>query len=401
MDIGVHLPQISWDGEPITLDRLVAVATAAESFYTSNLTPINGRQIVIAVDQVRISPAGIRPVLSAATRFLDRLTPLDQVAFIAFPEPGPQVNFTNDKLRLKLGMERLVGHYAEMRTGQFNIGVSEAIEIAEKRDQITLANVLTRECRGTTGRAREDCERDVVSEASQLAQKARTEADISLRALERILEQLALVEGPKSLILVSESLAIQESSELDRVILLAGRARVSINVLLVDLSRNDITISEQPPSMAADRRVQMEGLQALAAMSRGSLYHVVGTGENIFERLASEISAYYILGVEQRPGDQERQRSRIDVEVRRRDVTIRSRQAFVLSQAGAPKRSADDALRDALVSPFGTTGLPLRVTTFAQQDAQTRKVRVTIAAHVGQPGTPAGDYVVGYLVVND
>jgi VWFA-related protein len=341
-------------------------ADAADSFYTSNLTPINGRQILIAVDQVRISPSGIRPVLSAASKFLDRLTPLDQVGFVAYPEPGPKVNFTNDKLRLKLAMERLVGHYTEMRTGQYNIGLAEAIDINDKRDQLTLSAVLARECRGMQGRAREDCERDVLSESAQIVQKARTEADISVRALERLLEQLALVEGPKALILISESLAIQDPSELDRVIRLAGLARTSINVLLVDLSRNDVSISEQPPTMAADRRIQQEGLQSLAAMSRGSLYHVVGTGENIFDRLASEIAAYYVLGVEQRPGDEERQRSRIDVEVRRKDVTIRSRQAFVLSQSGLPKRSVEDTLRDALVSPFGTSGLPVRVTTFAQ-----------------------------------
>ena len=377
------------------------VAIAAESHYTSNLTPVNGRQIVIAVDQIRISPSGIRPIMEAASKFVDKLTPLDQLAFITFPEPGPRVNFTNDKLRLKLGMQKLVGHYSEMRNTQYNIGLSEAIDITEKRDQLTLGTVLTRECRGLAGRAREDCERDVLSESSQIAQKARTEADLSLRGLERILEQLALVEGPKSLILISESLAIQDPSELDRVIRLAGIARTSISVMLVDLSRNDVTISEQPPSLAADRRVQSEGLQSLAAMSRGALYHIVGTGENIFDRLASESSAYYMLGVEQRPGDTDRQRSRIDVEVRRRDVTIRSRQAFVLSPTLAQKRSPDDALRDALVSPFGTTGLPVRVTTFVQQEPKSDKVRVTIAAHIGQPGAQAGEYTLGYLVVND
>ena len=30
MQFGVHLPQISWEGEPLALDRLIAVATAAE-----------------------------------------------------------------------------------------------------------------------------------------------------------------------------------------------------------------------------------------------------------------------------------------------------------------------------------------------------------------------------------
>ena len=62
------------------------VADKTESFYTSNLTPPQGRQIVIAVDQVNIRPGSLRPVLDAAARFLDMLSPLDQVAFIAYPE---------------------------------------------------------------------------------------------------------------------------------------------------------------------------------------------------------------------------------------------------------------------------------------------------------------------------
>ena len=60
----------------------------------------------------------------------------------------------------------------------------------------------------------------------------------------------------------------------------------------VDLRRGDITIAEQPPTEAEDRRIQTEGLEGMATMSRGSLFHVAGTGEPIFERLASEISAY-------------------------------------------------------------------------------------------------------------
>ena len=376
-------------------------AAASESFYTSNLTPVLGRQILIAVDQVRISPSGIRPILAAASRFVDKLTPLDQVGFIAFPDPGPKVNFTTDRLRLKLAMERLVGQYTETRTSKLNIGLSEAMDIASKSDQLTLGTVLARECAGLAGREREECERDVISESSRIAQQSRTEASISLRALEQILQQLSVIEGPKALILVSESLAIDEPSELDRVIRLAGVARTSISVMLVDLSRNDVTISERPPTQAADRRIQAEGLQSLAAMNRGALYHVTGTGDNIFDRLASEISAYYLLGVEQRPGDQERERSRIDVEVRRKDVTIRSRQAFVLSPTSGPKRSPQESLRDALLSPFGTTGLPVRVTTFTQKDPGSGKVRVTIAAHVGQAGAAAGEYTIGYMIVND
>ena len=145
----------------------------------------------------------------------------------------------------------------------------------------------------------------------------------------------------------------------------------------------------------------MQGLEGLATMSMGSLFYVAGTGDPIFERLSSEISAYYLLGVEQRPKDREGDRHRIDVDVRRRGVTIRSRQAFVLSPTANAPKSANDSLRDALVSPFAVSGLPLRVTTFAHHDTASDKVRLMVSAQVGQPGAPKGEFTVGYLLVTD
>jgi VWFA-related protein len=377
------------------------VADKTESFYTSNLTPLNGRQIVIAVDQINIRPGSLRPVLDAAGRFLDMLSPLDQVAFVAYPEPGPRVNFTNDKLRLRRAMQGLVGQQPRSRMGNHNIGVAEAISIEERRDQIVLAAVITRECRSNDPRLLAQCERDIVSESSQIARNSREDADLSLRGLQQLLEQLTFVDGPKSLILISEGLATSETNDLRHLVRLAGAARTAINVLSVDLRRGDVTIAEQPPTEAEDRRILMQGLESIASMSRGSLYHIAGTGEPIFERLASEISAYYLLGVEQRPSDSVGDRHRIDVEVRRKDVTIRSRQAFVLSPSTARRRSPQESLRDALASPFAISGLPLRVTTFAQQDPGTEKVRLVVAAQVGQPGAEPGEFTLGYLVIDD
>ena len=349
------------------------VADKTESFYTSNLTPPNGRQIIIAVDQINIRPGSLRPVLDAAGRFLDLLSPLDQVAFVAFPEPGPRVNFTNDKLRLRRAMQGLVGQQPRARAGNYNIGVSEAISIEERRDQIVLSAVMTRECRSNDPRQLAQCERDIISESSQIARNSREDADLSLRGLQTLLEQLSYVDGPKSLILISEGLAVSETNDLRHLVQLAGYARTAINVLSVDLRRGDVTIAEQPPTEAEDRRILMQGLEAIASMSRGSLYHIAGTGEPIFERLASENSAYYLLGVEQRPSDLVGDRHRIDVEVRRQDVTIRSRQAFVLSPTRTARRSPQESLRDALGSPFAISGLPLRVTTYAQQDPGERE----------------------------
>jgi VWFA-related protein len=377
------------------------VADKSETFYTSNLTPPNGRQIVIAVDQINIRPGSLRPIMAAAQRFVDRLSPLDQIAFITYPEPGPRVSFTSDKLKLKLAMQGLIGNQPRTTAGQYNIGVSEALAIEEKRDQLTLVAVMNRECRSADPMQRAQCERDIVSESSQIARNVREDADQSMIGLRSILQRLSNVDGPKSLILISEGLAIEDTSELRSIVQLAGMARTSINVMLIDLQRGDVTIAEQPPTELQDRRIQVTGLEALATMSRGSLFHIAGTGEPIFDRLASEISALYILGVEQRPSDSKGDRHRIDVEVRRQNVTIRSRQAFVTSPTFKTKRTAEENLRDALASPFPVSGLPVRVTTFAQQDPASQKVRLTVSAQIGAAGAMPAPYTVGYIVIND
>ena len=378
------------------------VEDKTETFFTSNLTPPNARQVVIAVDQSNINPGAIKPLLNAASKFLDQLSPLDQVAFVAYPEPGPRVNFTTDKLRIRLAMQGLIGQPSALTVTQLNIGVAEAIAIDTRRDQIRLAEVVARECRRTEAAARSQCEREILAEASDMVRRVRETAEASLDGLRVLFERLALVDGPKSLILISEGLAVDETADLSWLVTLAGRARTSINVMLIDLNRGDVTVSELPPSENEDRRIRSAGLQALAQMSRGSLFHIVGTGEQIFDRLASEISAYYILGVEQRPGDERTERRRIDVEVRRRDVTIRSRQAYVLSSAATgSRRSPEEGLRDALASPFGVSGVPVRVTTFAQQDPASGKVQLAVAAQVGAPGAKPGEYTVGYLLIDE
>ena len=376
------------------------VADKSETFFTSNLTPINGRMILVAVDQSNVRPGSLTAIMTAAQKFVDHLSPLDQVAFIAFPEPGVQVNFTTDRLRIKQAMRGLIGQGAPIGLNNYNIGASEALALNDKRDPFVLADVLARECRGLTVDQRSECERDVINEASQMAVRVRNTAEQSRVAIRDILTRLQYIDGHKSTILISEGLAIDDTNEIDSIVALAGRARTSINIMSVDLQANDITVAEAPPTRSQDRRLQLTGLEALAVQSRGALYYIAGSGESIFERISSELSAYYLLGVEQRPADANEARRRIDVSVRRQNVIIRSRQAFVLSPTLNARRSVDDSLRDALLSPFPVSGLPLRVTTFAQQDPASSKVQMVIAADIDQPGAAAGDYTLGFLVVD-
>lgn len=163
----------------------------------------------------------------------------------------------------------------------------------------------------------------------------------------------------------------------------------------------DVMVQVTPPTATEDRDMQMAGLQDLAAGARGTLYNVIGTGQNIFDRLSSELSAYYVLAVEQIPGDRDDRNHRIDVEVRRRGVTIRSRRAFVLSSARKQaQRKPEETLLDIMKSPFGVAELPLRVAAFSRHDSTSGKVRVLIAADVGQPGIVNQDFAIGYVLID-
>jgi VWFA-related protein len=376
----------------------------SQSFYTSNLAPPNGRRIVLAIDQVRIGPGSLRPVLDAASAFLDRLTPLDQVSLVAFPEPGVRVDFTNDKVRLRRALQRLVGHAQRSSTQRYSIAVSEALAIVERQDRFVLNAVVERECRvSKEPRENERCLDDINRESTEVVREAREDAEHSRQGLEHLLQQLAHVEGPKLMVLLSEGFLSNEL-EMRSLVTMAGEARTSINVLVVDLRQADVTLRTRRPNEAADRRLNVQTLEGMATMSRGSLFRIAGTGEPVFERLASEISAYYILGVEQRPKDSVGDRHRIDVEVRRRNVTIRSRQAFVLSPARLADRaskSPEAALRETLASPFAVQGLPVRATTFAQQDPGSDKVQLVVAAQVGETGAKPGPYTVGFIVFDN
>lgn len=372
-----------------------------ETFFTTNLAPPNGRMIVIAVDQSNIRPGAARPLLLSAGRFLDRLSPADKIAFISYPQPGEAVDFTTDHTRIRHAMGRVTGLQSRHK-GRFNIGLWEAKTIVDNRDEIMRRTVVMRECAMLQGVDLERCERDVELEAGDIVTAQRLDTAMSLRGLQDLLGDLVHVEGPKNLILLSEGLILDGTGgELDDIVRLAAVGRVSINVLLMDVPRFEVTQAQLPPSASEDRQMQVQGLENLAGLSRGALFRVIGTGDSIFDRLASEMSAYYLLGVEQAPRDRDGKRHRIDVEVRRRNVTVRSRRAFVLSAAVGPRATPEDRLVSALKTPFGVSEIPVRLTSFAYQDTGGEKVRVVLAADVGQPGATPAEFTVGYVLIDD
>ena len=373
----------------------------ADSAFSSNASSVLGRLIVIAVDRDSISFGEGRVATRAAGKFLDKLRPSDKVAVVTVPHDGRSAGFTSNHKLVRDELDRAVG-IAHRPRRTFNIGVYEAISIFQHSDSRTEALVINRFCGTLRGMAAVECESQVRSQAGQIAEEVRERVDNSVRGLRAILESLREVEGPKSLVWISEGLVTEgASAELAEIGRMAAAARTTVNVILLDAPLADVTEAETSPSRREDRELETRGLEMLAGMTRGALYRVSANAEYVFDRMEDELSAYYLLGVESLQSDKDGKRHPIKVSVGRRGVTVRARQEF----QGAPQRAAkaetvEDRLRYALASPFAITDLPIRLTTYAYQDSNSSKVRLVVAAEIERSGDMSPDMGVGIVLID-
>jgi VWFA-related protein len=416
--------------ELLKVERGKAAATRPVDALTStNQAPQNARRIIVAADQTLMTPGSLAPLQRTASQFVERLAPEDYAAFVAFPEPGPRVDFTTDKARVRKAMEQMVGQPQPIFTGDFNIALTEALDItgAESIQNSseppippeltperlltgpTMRRVLERGCRGLSIEELRDpanieflrqCRRGVYNESIRIASQARTEATISLRALEKLLQDLVPLDGPKTMVLFSAGLVNDNPIILNEVAHLAAAARTTINVIAVDRNREQ-ELRDMPNGQSTlslvDRSYEMQGLEIIADSTGGTLFRGMASGAGIFERLESELSAWYLVAVARQPGDPDRQR--LEVEVKRRGVSVRSNTSVVSTQFDT-NRPVDQLLSDVLSSPFAIPGVPLRVSTFTQRDAAPGRYRLRLAAQIGAPGEPAGEFALGYILAD-
>src|SRR5688572_11966298 len=123
------------------------------------------------------------------------------------------------------------------------------------------------------------------------------------------------------MVLVSASLAINEPRDLEGVIARAQASRTSFAVLVVDPFFEDgNNVASQPhdqaPNTNEDRRLRSEGLEELAADGRGSVYRIAGKSDGVFDRIALEMSASYVLGVESVADDARKSTRKLEVAVK-------------------------------------------------------------------------------------
>ena len=362
-----------------------------EVLYTSNAAQQRGRLIVIAVDEENILTGEGRHLMRAAGEFVDTLSPADQVALLSIPQPGIYIDFTTDHDRVRREAARMSG-LGEPTRRALNIGLYEAFRIAVYGDRDLEGEVIERVCGESPA-----CAFQVRNESMQIVQEVKFHATNARRGIEGILRALRDVEGPKHVVWVSGGLVVDQNAALLREIEdLAAASRATLFVMMVDEPLTDLSQALPAPTPRQDRHMRERGLSAAAAVARGELFRVTANPRAIFERVAAQISGYYLLGVEVGPDDRDEDRRRIRVSVRRDGAQVRARREVHFVEEPQEERSVDQQLLTMLRSPVATTELPLRVATYAYPDPDDGLVRVSVAAEVGSDLNYVADVTLGF-----
>jgi VWFA-related protein len=334
--------------------------------------------------------------------FIDGLQPSDRAAIVGIGQAAPSTPFTADRQVLKKAVERLAGQQRSFGTSTFNISISEALD-ARNGLSGALNNIIQRECGGLREFELNACMNGVEMEASMIAQNGVLDGQQTVSALRRLLTALRRIDAPKTILFVSEGFLLgDQQAAVAELGALAAAARTSIHSLKLDDAMFTVSadVGRAATTPFQDRTARAEGLQMLAAAARGSLYNVIGSGTGVFARLTSELSGYYLLGLESAASDKDGKAHPIRVEVTRRGTTVRSRRTLLSLPEDAGPRTPRDAMLAALATPLPVSALPIRIATFTLKGPEADKLQMLIHADVGTDYAAPRVVALGYTITD-
>jgi hypothetical protein len=328
-------------------------------FGTNVITP-NARGVTIILDHESIRPGMERNAINSALRYVRMLGPLDQVSYVTMPNGRVEIEFTTN------------------------------------HDQV--ADAL-RKFRATAQREQTEQERSCRSR-------------LLLNSLRDYIDGLAAIQGPKTIVLLSSGVLNPrrdgplsgppgpcEIRQIDfqDVSTAASMARAHLFIVQPDDPSMDSArevFRDPTASRFAGADKDRAGLESLAGVTGGDFMRVVGPDDPTLTNLARGLAGYYIATVDVSPSERNGGMHRVDIDVSRAAVQVRTNQAVHLPRQQARKTdaSAGEMLRDGTVH----RGLPVRTTAFASAGDGTR-VNVLAVLESIESGVTFTDAVFGLI----
>jgi len=370
--------------------------------YSTNDGAIDGRLLLIGVDQPNLmfgALAGVRPALDA---FIDRLEPSDRVAAVSFGH-GLSTPITTDRQRVKTALSQMGGDSRSTEeVTDFSIAVSEALEITGGNTEL-LRQLDVRECDAPRPSPvpPNSCWDNLLRDIIRVSGDADDASRQTFQSLRGLLDSLKRIAGPKTLLIVTQGFLLAHQGPEAAVSLgeMASAAQTTVHILKVDEYASDVVFNQRSTAPLEDRRIRRDGVELLAAVARGHVFDVLGAGDSALRQIEQEIAGYYLIGVESEPADRDGKTHPIAVSVTRPRALVRARTA--LSNSASHPRIKDEDLVAALSSPFSNSGLPLRVTTFPFRDGDGPNIQLLIHAEAGSGYSTTTPVSVGYVIADE
>ena len=230
------------------------------------------------------------------------------------------------------------------------------------------------------------CADQVATDATNLANQVRQNTRSSIMGLQQLMIDVGRLPRPKTVLLLSEGLYLDR--DMNEVTWVAGQAaasRVSLYGIVLDDTFADIDTSQRRPSPTRmdDRQLRLNGLHILTGMARGATYEVVAGADSAFDRIARELTGYYLVAFEPLPTERDGRKHDISIKVARSGVEVRARREFTVDRTNTAARTDEDLLAESLRDPLLATERRMRVATYALPDPQSANVRLLISAGLG------------------
>ena len=321
--------------------------------------------------------------MRGAERFLGTLAPADRVGLAFVPGPGRFLEFTADVDSIRQGLKGVQG--TADRAG-WQVPLAEAVSYIKNRDRLRWQQWLDLQCDVRMETQAEACRQQMEAEAGQVYLAYRERSLSTMRALASVFAGLKGIEGPKTVVLISEGLGAESMADVRDLAGAAAEAQATLFVVLVDTSGPDAAYQGRTEiASPEDRERDTSGLYDLAGLSRGVVLKVISSSDAAFQRITRELMGYYVLGFEPEGNDRDGRNHSVKVEVSRPKATVRAR--GLLNIPALPP-TPQVVLSAALRSPLVERGLSVRVAAYALRDGASGKVRLLIAARVGRASQP-------------
>src|SRR5262245_39685359 len=254
---------------------------------STNTGSTSGRLLLIVTDDASLRTSSYA-VVSAARALLDHLGPGDLVGVTHIPEGGG-VPFTTDRARVISELSRVRPAVARTLRAK-TVYISEALDFdTQQRFQWPAARV--RECgQEADNPAYRACVSDLEQAARNMLIDASLRANETARHLERLMKSLEPTGMPVTMLVISDGMILARDPGILAGLAEAGaEARVSLHVVQPAPPTAEMTVDGFPSDPVSDAQLNAEGLEQMAARTRGTFHRVVSTGANTFDQIGREI----------------------------------------------------------------------------------------------------------------